>query len=164
LSQEKTPYAKIVQGAAAGLVATLPMTLFMISAWKRLPASEQYVLPPRQITRELIGSRRFRRLGEGNKTLITLLLHFLYGAAAGSGYGIVQENIPLSNSVKGPLAGMALWVGSYLGWLPAFGVLSPATQHPWRLNLLMIVAHLIWGLVLGTLAPVRSSKNTYITM
>ena len=29
------------------------------------------------------------------------------------------------------------------------GILSPATRHPWRRNLLMIVAHVIWGVTLG---------------
>jgi uncharacterized membrane protein YagU involved in acid resistance len=52
-------------------------------------------------------------------------------------------------SLRGALAGLALWVGSYLGWLPAVGILRPATRHPWRRNLLMIVAHIVWGVTLG---------------
>jgi hypothetical protein len=45
--------------------------------------------------------------------------------------------------------GVAIWAGSYLGWLPTVGILTPATRHPWRRNLLMIVAHVIWGVALG---------------
>jgi uncharacterized membrane protein YagU involved in acid resistance len=44
---------------------------------------------------------------------------------------------------------VALWVGSYLGWLPAMDILPPATQQPWRRNLVMIIAHMIWGVTLG---------------
>ena len=53
------------------------------------------------------------------------------------------------NELIGLTAGVAIWAGSYLGWLPAMGILSPATRHPWRRNLLMIVAHIIWGVTLG---------------
>lgn len=155
---------KIVQGAAAGLAATLPMTLFMRSFWKRLPAEEQYALPPRQITRQVVSPRRFRRMSAGNQTALTLLFHFLFGAAAGSIYGLVEEKIPLNRSVKGSLAGMAVWSGSYLGWIPALGILPPATEHPWRRNVMMIAAHLVWGLTLGILAEVTSSKKHYITI
>lgn len=164
MSDKKSLSRKIIHGAGAGLVATLPMTLFMRSAWKRLPASEQYSLPPRWITRKVISPRRFRKLGKGKQTALTLLLHFLFGAAVGSLYGMVEGNIPLRGLVKGLLAGVAVWIVSYLGWLPAFGILPPATEHPWRRNLLMIAAHLIWGLTLGALARDRSSEKNYITI
>ncbi|HAE50229.1 MAG: hypothetical protein CMO30_07955 [Tistrella sp.] len=38
-----------------------------------------------------------------------------------------------------------MWAASYLGWIPAARILKPATRHPWRRNLLMIAAHLVWG-------------------
>jgi putative membrane protein len=51
--------------------------------------------------------------------------------------------------VKGIGFGLLVWAGSYLGLLPALGLLSPATQHAPQRNLLMIAAHLVWGAVLG---------------
>jgi uncharacterized membrane protein YagU involved in acid resistance len=162
MPDDKSPYLKLMKGAAAGMIATVPMTLFMRSAWKRLPAQEQYALPPRQITRNVVRPRRFFRLSPEKQTILTLLLHFLFGAATGSVYGMVEEKIPLRESVKGPLAGLAVWTGSYLGWIPALGILPPATEHPWRRNVMMIVAHLIWGMVLGALAGLTSSRKTYI--
>ena len=162
MSDDKSPYLKLIQGAAAGLIATVPMTLFMRSAWKRLPVQEQYALPPREVTRNVLGPRRFFRLSAEKQTILTLLLHFLFGAAAGSAYGMMEEKIPLPESVKGPLTGLAVWTGSYLGWIPALGILPPATEHPWRRNAMMIVAHLIWGAVLGGLAGVTSSRKNYI--
>jgi uncharacterized membrane protein YagU involved in acid resistance len=151
-----------MQGAAAGLVATVPMTLFMRSAWKRLPAREQYALPPRQVTRNLMRPRRFFRLSPKKQTMLTILLHFLFGAAAGSIYGLVEEKVPLRGAVKGSLAGLVLWTVSYLGWIPAMGILPPATEHPWRRNVMMITAHLIWGITLGVLARITNSEKTYI--
>jgi len=164
MSSIKSPHMRLIQGAVAGLIATLPMTLFMRSTWKWLPAEEQYALPPRQITRNVVGPRRFFRMSPVNQTALTLLLHFLFGAATGSIYGVVEERIPLKDMVKGPLAGLVVWAGSYLGWVPALGILPPATEHPLRRNVMMIVAHLIWGVTLGALAGVTSSKKTYITL
>lgn len=164
MSRMKSPVMKVIEGAAAGLVATLPMTLFMRSVWKRLPAEEQYALPPRQITRNVVGPFRFWRMDPEKQTGLTLLLHFLFGAATGSIYGMVEEKVPLQSTVKGPLAGMVVWAGSYLGWIPALGILPPATEHPWRRNAMMIAAHLIWGVTLGALAGITSSRKRYITL
>lgn len=164
MSRIHSPYLKLIQGAGAGLIATIPMTLFMRSAWKHLPVDEQYALPPRQITRNVVRPRRFWRMSAEKQTALTLFLHFLFGAAAGSVYGMVEDKIPLQNSVKGSLAGVVVWAGSYLGWIPALGILPPATEHPWRRNVMMIVAHLIWGSTLGALAGVTSSRKTNITI
>ena len=142
---------KVIQGAAAGLLATFPMTLFMLIAWKRLPEREKYPLPPRLITRNLVKEiEPLQNLGRRKLTALTLLLHFLFGAGTGSLYGILVERIPLQQSIKGSLYGMAVWSGSYLGWIPAFGILSPATKHPWRRNVLMIAAHFVWGTALAS--------------
>jgi uncharacterized membrane protein YagU involved in acid resistance len=162
----KSPYLKLSQGALAGLVATLPMTIFMRSAWKRLPEHEKYALPPRQITRKVI--KPVRKRSERTQKALTLFLHFMFGAAAGLIYGAVEEKVPVPPAVKGPLAGMVVWTGSYLGWIPALGILPSAVEHPRRRNLLMIVAHLIWGLTLGAFARMFNSGipsgTTYIDL
>jgi len=140
----------MLQGAGAGLLATLPMTIFMLMAWKRLPEREQYPLPPRLITRNVVQRVESpQELGDQKLTALTLLLHFLYGALTGSLYATLEQWIPLNPSLKGSLYGVSVWAGSYLGWIPAFGILSPATKHPWRRNVLMIAAHLVWGTALG---------------
>jgi uncharacterized membrane protein YagU involved in acid resistance len=140
----------MLQGAVGGLLATLPMTIFMLMAWKRLPEREKYPLPPRLITRNVVKQVESpQRLGNRNLTALTLLLHFLYGALTGSLYGTFEQRIPLDRSLKGSLYGVSVWVGSYLGWIPALGILSPATKHPWRRNVLMIASHLVWGTSLG---------------
>ena len=152
----------MIQGALAGLVATLPMTIFMRSAWNWLPGREKYPLPPRLITRNVI--KPARNLSEPRQKALTLFLHLVFGAAAGLIYGGVEEKIPVHPAVKGPLAGMAVWTGSYLGWIPALGILPSAKEHPWRRNLLMIVAHLVWGMTLGVLTGMPKSGNTYIDL
>ncbi len=166
MEKSKAPYLKLSQSAIAGMMATLPMTIFMRSAWKQLPEQEQYALPPRQITRKVI--KPARKLNERKQTALTLFLHFAFGAVAGLIYGMVEGKVPVPHAVKGPLAGMAVWTGSYLGWIPALGILPSAIEHPWRRNLLMIVAHLIWGLTLGAVVRMfnsgLTSGKTYIDL
>lgn len=156
---------KMLQGAVAGLLATIPMTIFMLTAWKRLPEREKYPLPPRLITRNLVKEvQPPRKLGNRKLTALTLLLHFLFGAVTGSLYGLIEEKIPLKNgSAKGSLYGLSVWSGSYLGWIPALGILSPATKHPWHRNVLMIVAHLIWGTALNNLTHSLSAHPWNLT-
>jgi uncharacterized membrane protein YagU involved in acid resistance len=47
--------------------------------------------------------------------------------------------------VSGAVGGLGIWLGSYLGWIPAASILKPATDHPRRRNLLMLAAHVVWG-------------------
>ena len=156
---------KIIKGAIAGLVATIPMTIFMRTAWRMLPRREKYPLPPRLITRKLTREAGVdSELDADQLTWLTLTLHFLFGAGVGSLYAAFEERVPLDENAKGSLMGLAVWSGSYLGWIPAMGILPPATEHPWRRNLLMIVAHLIWGVALGILMRIMNARRTYIDL
>lgn len=165
MRRTNTSVRNILRGALAGLLATVPMTIFMQASWLRLPARELHPLPPRRITRRLLRETGLHpRISELNERILTWLLHFLFGAAAGSIYGIVDDRIPGDEDVKGLLAGTMLWSASYLGWIPLFGILPPATRHPWRMNVLMIVAHFIWGLTLGRITNLLRSRKQFIDM
>jgi uncharacterized membrane protein YagU involved in acid resistance len=91
-------------------------------------------------------------LSENELIGLTILSHFGFGALVGALYALFGSRLKMHSSLKGALCGVAVWTGSYLGWVPAMDILPPATQHPWRRNLLMIVAHLIWGVTLGEAA------------
>lgn len=160
-SRSRLSFRKILIGAAAGFLATAPMSLSMLIGWMLLPRREKYHLPPRLITEEI--SERIgieEHLGEQGLIGLTVFSHFGYGALFGALYAGLEPRIPLHSSLKGTLMGLAVWVGSYLGWLPAMGILTPATRHPWRRNLMMIAAHVIWGLTLGE-ATRRLSTGTW---
>jgi uncharacterized membrane protein YagU involved in acid resistance len=153
-------FNRLLHGAVAGFVGTAPMTAFMVIGWRLLPAREKYPLPPRQILGEVTERLGVEdRMSEGGLVAATLVSHFSYGALFGSIYALFEHKMPLESSMKGALAGLALWVGSYLAWLPALGILPPATRHPWRRNLLMIVAHLIWGVTMSEVARKLNSKK-----
>lgn len=162
-SQSPILFRRLLNGAIGGFVGTVTMTAVMVTGWHLLPVDEKYALPPRQIVGELTERLGIQdRMHEEDLLATTLASHFSYGAFFGSLYTLWDQRIPLPHSMKGMLAGIALWVGSYLGWLPAAGILPPATRHPWRRNLLMIVAHLVWGSTMGMVVKVLGAEKQYL--
>ncbi|HEY0603709.1 MAG TPA: DUF6789 family protein [Herpetosiphonaceae bacterium] len=142
--------SQLLSGALAGCVATAPMTASMELMYRLLPQHEQYPLPPSEITAELTDQTGVRDdLDTDEHVGLTLVNHFAYGAAAGAIYGPLSKYAPLPPALKGIAFGLVVWTVSYLGLLPALGILRPATEHPGRRNLLMILAHVVWGSVTG---------------
>jgi uncharacterized membrane protein YagU involved in acid resistance len=143
---------KLVIGALAGLAATVPMTAAMKLMHWRLPREERYPLPPRRVTMRLAEKAGVKEhLNEPERKALTIAGHFAYGASVGALYVPLARKIPLPPPVAGATYGFAVWAVSYLGWLPAAGLISPATEHPARRNALMIAAHLVWGAATGAL-------------
>jgi uncharacterized membrane protein YagU involved in acid resistance len=152
-------FRKLIQGAAAGFIATAPMSLTMLIGWRLLPRRQRYPLAPRLITEQITERVGIEdQLTEDQLVGLTIFSHFGYGALFGAIYTLFDKMMPIHSSLKGTLMGLAVWVGSYLGWLPAMGILRPATRHPWRRNLLMILAHVVWGLTLGEVTR-KLAKN-----
>jgi hypothetical protein len=133
--------SRLLIGAIAGFAGTLAMTAAMSRMHRRLPARERYPLTPREIVDSAAASAGLP-LADDAVLDATTAAHFAYGAAAGSVIGAANPRLgPLS----GAMAGVAVWTASYLGWIPGAGLLKPATAHPPRRNLLMIAAHIVWG-------------------
>ena len=153
-----TTLQKMILGMLGGIVATGPMTVAMILLHRRLPIRERYPLPPREITMKLARKSGVDdQLDASARSAVTMISHFAYGAATGTLYATALdvERAPLS---KGAVFGLFVWVASYLGWLPATGILSPATEHPARRNALMIAAHLVWGITLGAFVSLLAAE------
>ena len=144
---------RAVAGAAAGAVATVPMTAVMAAMHQQLPFWQRYRLPPRTITMNILGALGVTKyMDEPARSVATVLGHFGYGAAVGAVYGVVYAP-RVRHPVRAGIAfGLAVWAGSYLGWLPAAGVLSPATKHPPQRNAVMVTAHAVFGAVASVLA------------
>src|SRR3954470_5288428 len=128
--------ARLVIGGIAGFVATMAMTSAMRRLHGRLPARERYPLTPR----EIVDSALDRPAPAAPD--ITLALHFAYGAGCGA---LIAAANPRIGRMGGAAAGGAVWLTSYMGWIPAFGLLKPATEHPLRRDAMMLGAHFVWG-------------------
>jgi hypothetical protein len=119
----------------------MAMTSAMRRMHRRLPGSERYPLTPREIIDS--GSKQLGvPLGQEAAKDVTTAAHFAYGAAMGA---LIAAMNPDPTKRTGAAAGVAVWLASYMGWIPAVGTLQPATKHPARRNALMIAAHLVWG-------------------
>lgn len=128
--------SRLVIGAIAGFVATMAMTAAMRRLHRQLPAKERYPLTPREITDSIFDPP------PAVSPDLTLALHFAYGAGCGA---LLAAADPKVGRLGGALAGGAVWLTSYMGWIPAFDVLKPATSHPLRRNAVMLAAHFAWG-------------------
>ena len=148
---------RLLLGAVAGFAATVPMTVVMKILHANLPDDEDYPLPPREIIDETAKRVELQDdLSEEAKTALTFAGHFAYGTASGSLYPVLISN---PNPINGAVYGLGVWGASYLGWLPAAGILGSATKHPARRVALMVTAHLVWGATLGAIAQTMKSER-----
>jgi hypothetical protein len=147
-------------GAAAGAAATGPMTGTMKLGSKLLPIHQKYSLPPRQITSRVSRwAGVWGHLDRNERWMATWAAHYAYGAAAGAIYSLLTRG-RRQNALTGMGFGLLVWGGSYLGLLPSLNIMQPASRHPKERNLLMIVAHLVWGASLaGGLKAISSSAQ-----
>ena len=151
--------SRLVIGAIAGFVGTMAMTSAMQRLHKRLPERERYPLTPREIVDSTAEGAGVALPNEAAKD-ITTAAHFAYGAAMGA---LISAMDPQPSKTKGAVAGITVWMASYLGWIPAMNVLEPATEHPKRRNLLMIGVHIVWGAATASaLRELRLARETIL--
>jgi uncharacterized membrane protein YagU involved in acid resistance len=154
------PSSRLLRGAFAGFLATVPMTVCMLIVRRGLPRHEQHRLPPVQITAHLTRTTGLRKLldrqGEG---VLGWVLHFGFGTAAGAIFGGLSPRLPLPDWLQGLAFGVVVWAGSYFGWLPAFDIHGHGGDQPPRRNALMLAAHLVWGVTLGAVTDALTGRR-----
>ncbi|MEA3003849.1 MAG: hypothetical protein QOH81_2637 [Sphingomonadales bacterium] len=128
------------------------MTAAMRRLHRRLPPRERYPLTPREIVDSTAKQAGIPLPSEAARD-VTAAAHFAYGAVTGAMLAALN---PDPKKKTGAAYGVAIWLASYMGWIPAVGILKPATRHPPRRNLLMIGVHLIWGA--ATAAAIRELR------
>lgn len=142
---------KLVSGGVAGLGATVPMTAAMAAMHKLLPPEQQYPLPPRLITENVLEAAEVEeQVPEEQERQLSLLNHFAYGTAMGTIYASGLQALGARPTVANGIAfGLGVWAGSYQALLPLTGLFPPAHAQPASRNALMITAHVVWGAALG---------------
>lgn len=137
------------RGLAAGAVATVGMSVLMFAARR---AGILGRMPPERITSHLLDHLHVRRRRE-TQDLLASVLHLGFGAAAGAVFGVARRRVPvpLPGLLQGLLYGTAVWTVSYVGWVPALGIMPPPPRdRPGRPET-MLAAHWVYGGLLALL-------------
>lgn len=157
----REPGSVPIQGAVAGFLATLPMSAAMGLLYRQLPEWQQYPLPPAGITREMADRTDMEEAvdAQPERALSIGVGHFAYGTAAGAFYRMTMERLPLPPLFKGLAFGVGLWAVGYLGWVPALDLLPSATERPRQRTLLMIMAHLVYGVCTALISSLLKTNT-----
>jgi uncharacterized membrane protein YagU involved in acid resistance len=150
---------QVLCGAAAGLIASIPMGLLMKGMDSYLPRRpdshpENFEpLPPKKIIREASRKATGEELtkpGTGWEPTIWLA-HLAFGATTASLYPLLTQKLRIPPVVRGMLFALGVWAISYQGWIPKAEILPPASEQPARRNLIMVTSHLLWGSLMSLL-------------
>lgn len=149
--------SRIQSGLTAGALATGPMTLVvMVSRWLGLFRTP----PPEQIAENAAAEVGLDEIvDEPAFEPVWLVLHAGFGAGCGVGYQLLRPHLPVSPIVGGAAYGLLVWAVNYLGVMPALGLFPPPRQAGPRRTLVMIVAHLVYGVTLAQLVPSGRSRR-----
>jgi uncharacterized membrane protein YagU involved in acid resistance len=142
-------FPAISRGLWSGLMATSAMTFFLFYAHRRLPDARRRALPPAALTHEIqegLAGDSTRPERRENRSLIA---HFGFGSLAGLAYSLLPSSWKHKSAPAGAAFGLVVWGTSYLGWIPALGLSPAATKAPKGENLMMVLAHLVFGLALA---------------
>lgn len=133
----------VVRGAAAGIVATGAMSAVMLAFSRQV--GEQ---PP-----DAIATKAAHAVGadpsEGQADALASLAHAGFGATVGAAYALLPRVGP--PPLRGVAVSLGVWAVSYQGWVPALGILPPASRDKPGRPAVMVVAHVVFGVVLGAL-------------
>lgn len=143
-------FREAVLGSARGLAATVAMSLPMLTAGR---AGAMGTLPPKRITEEAMESAGLEQAGETERNLASTAAHLGFGASVGALFYLLRSRLrpPGPGLVQGLAYGGAVWAVSYKGWVPALGILPPPEwDRPGRRRT-NVLAHLVYGAVLGAL-------------
>ena len=132
--------SRSLQGAAGGLAATVLMSIGLGIADKLGVMNRQ---PPMKIVKHFLPM-----LDKKETEAAASTAHVGYGVSAGALYGALVRPA-WRNASTGIGYGLLIWLISYEGWLPAFGILPPAHRDkPGRAGT-MLGAHILYGASLG---------------
>ena len=142
-----------LSGAIAGLGATAVMSAAMLAARS---AGLTRTLPPARIAEVAIEEATHRPAQEDERRVVASAAHLGFGAAGGAAFGIIRQ----AAGIRGPVASVVtalafanvVYVVSYQGWVPALRIMPPASRDEAGRVGTMVVAHWIYGAVLGALA------------
>lgn len=111
-------------------------------------------MPPEKITAAMLHQAGGGHGGAEQDALATLL-HFGFGTTAGAVFGVIAPRPLIARVPAGLAYGVAIWSVSYMGWVPALGIMPPAKRDRRDRQAVMLAAHLVYGAALAALVGTR---------
>jgi hypothetical protein len=153
----ESPVRSLAAYAAAGVVATVPMSMVMLvgGATGRMGTP-----PPRRIVDEAVERAPGEAPSSGTRDAAATALHFALGSVVAVGVApflMLLRRVtpaPLRASLAGASFGTAVYAMNYAGLAPALGILPPPTRDRPGRQPTMLAAHLVYGVVVAALAQV----------
>ncbi len=133
----------LLRGAAAGSAATTAMSAVMLAFRTQMGTQ-----PPVAIATSAahaVGAEPT----EPQADVLASVSHVAFGILGGAGYALLPRVGP--PWLRGVVTAVGIWVFAYQGWVPALGILPPATKDRPERPAAMIAAHVVYGAVLGEL-------------
>ena len=132
----------VLRGPLAGTLATIPMSLVMLVAGRLVGRQA-----PEAIVRSAVQAATGEQASKPVARLLSSLAHLGFGAGVGAGYVLLPRSGP--PLLRGVGTALAVYLVSYQGWVPALGILPPASRdRPGRVTV-MVTAHLVFGAALA---------------
>ncbi len=142
--------AACVDGAIGGGLATVAMSLVMLGARRVGLVGE---LPPERMVAVALDAADQRARKGRARDALAVVLHVGFGVTTGALFGILYRRLrlPVPALPQGMIYGSLVWLVSYMGWIPALGLMPVATRDEPRRPVVMVLAHEVYGAVLGAL-------------
>jgi len=153
----KSTTETLARGSLAGLAGTVAMSAVMLAARKTGLMGK---MPPERITEAGLRVLHVKTSERAENALATVA-HLGYGAGVGVLFSVAARTagLPLPGAVAGALYGLLVWGVSYVGWIPALGIMPPPQRDRRQRQTSMVVAHLVYGSVLGALLGRRRTTE-----
>jgi hypothetical protein len=148
----------VLDGALGGALGTAGMSGLMLPAGKAGLMGEH---PPDKIAGAALEAVGIHEPDEEAQDAVASVLHLGFGMGCGALFGLLHCRMPfrVHGGLHGMLFATIIWAASYQGWIPALGIMPPASKDRPDRPRVMFVAHLLYGALLGIVVERRSPEK-----
>lgn len=138
----------LLTGALGGAFGTAAMSGVMLAAQQ---AGLMHAQPPEAITAAALNATGVRPRNAQTQDVLAGLFHLAFGVGAGSVFGVRHRagSMRVHPVIGGIAYATLVWAASYQGWVPALGIMPPASRDEPGRPPTMVLAHWVYGAVLG---------------
>ncbi|MDP9380574.1 MAG: DUF1440 domain-containing protein [Chloroflexota bacterium] len=146
----------VLDGAIGGVLAT---TLMSTGMWVAYRAGLLGGPPPEIITAAALDAAGVDERNEGTQDALSVIAHFGFGAVGGALFAVLHRRLrlPIPPVLHGAIYATGVWAVSYIGVVPALGIMPTPTRDRRDRHAVMLLVHWVYGATLG--AYVRGTER-----